>query len=168
MNKVTLSLALLLTVFITYGQETKFQTKFDDAIPVLNMDTFHMGYTSDANKTEFDEHNRENIRQAHEIAKKIAAFKPTVLIVETTPKYQEKLERLYEEYLKNPEMEFENPNEVELLTYEVGRLSGAKRIYGIDYKEGYNYALYAHQSDKTDSTTVPNYEALMRENEQRY
>lgn len=31
-----------------------FQTKFDDAIPVLNVGTFHMGYTPDANSTEFD------------------------------------------------------------------------------------------------------------------
>ena len=131
MNKILLFLALLLSAFIAYGQESKFQTKFDDAIPVLNLGTFHMGYTPDANKTEFDEYDKENIRQIHEIAKKIAAFKPTVLIVETSPEYQDKLESRYKEYLINPEMEFENPNEVELLAYEVGRLSDAERIYGI-------------------------------------
>lgn len=168
MNKILLFLALLLSAFIAYGQESKFQTKFDDAIPVLNLGTFHMGYTPDANKTEFDEYDKENIRQIHEIAKKIAAFKPTVLIVETSPEYQDKLESRYKEYLINPEMEFENPNEVELLAYEVGRLSDTKRVYGIDYQEEYNYALYSQLSDKMDTTTVPKYGAMMMDNEQRY
>lgn len=168
MNKILLFLALLLSAFIAYGQESKFQTKFDDAIPVLNLGTFHMGYTPDANKTEFDEYDKENIRQIHEIAKKIAAFKPTVLIVETSPEYQDKLESRYKEYLINPEMEFENPNEVELLAYEVGRLSDAERIYGIDYQEGYNYALYSQLANKIDSTTVPKYGAMSIDNEQRY
>ncbi len=31
--------------------------KFDDAIPVLNVATFHMGETSDANSTDFDEND---------------------------------------------------------------------------------------------------------------
>lgn len=168
MSKIMLLLTLLATVFIAYGQETKFQTKFHDAIPVLNMGTFHMGYTPDANKIDFDEHSKENIRQIHEIAKKIATFQPTVLIVETNAEYQENLERLYKDYLKNPEMELESPNEVELLAYEVGRLSGAKRIYGIDYKEEYNYALYSQLSNKIDSTTIPKYGEMMMKNEQKY
>lgn len=32
----------------------------DDQIQVLNFGTFHMGFTTDAQTTEFDEHDREN------------------------------------------------------------------------------------------------------------
>lgn len=115
--------------------------KFDTLIPVLNVGTFHMSYTNDEHSMEFDEHNQENIRQVHELAKKLAEFKPTVIIVELPPKYNAQLLKAYEAYLKNPEMIFEQPSEVELLAYEVGRLSGTKRIFGIDYQESYNYQI---------------------------
>lgn len=64
-----------------------FKTKFDDAVPVLNVGTFHMGFTSDATSTEFDEHNIDNIKQVHELAKQIAKFKPTIILVERVPYY---------------------------------------------------------------------------------
>lgn len=44
--------------------------KLDTLIPVLNIGTFHMSYTNDAHGLEFDENDRENIRQVHELAKK--------------------------------------------------------------------------------------------------
>lgn len=115
--------------------------KFDTLIPVLNIGTFHMSYTNDEHSLEFDEHNGENIRQVHELAKKLAEFKPTVIIVELPPKYNAELLKTYEAYVKNPEMKFEQPSEVELLAYEIGRLSGTKRIFGIDYQESYNYQI---------------------------
>ncbi len=169
MRKLSVSLAVATILFTASAQEDiRFKTKFDDAVPVLNVGTFHMGYTSDANKTEFDEHNKENVRQIHEIAKAMAAFKPTVIIVETTPEYQEKLETLYKEYLKNPKMTFQNPDEIELLAYEIGRLSETKRMYGIDYKEGYNYAIYYQLKQKVDSTTYPRYGEMMDANEAQF
>lgn len=115
--------------------------KFDTLIPVLNIGTFHMSYTNDAHSLEFDENNRENIRQVHQLAQKIAEFRPTVIIVELPPKYNAELLKAYEAYLKNPETKFEDPSEVELLAYEVGRFSGTKRIFGIDYQESYNYQI---------------------------
>ena len=62
---------------------------------------------------------------------------------------------------------FENPNEVELLAYEVGRLSGAKRIYGIDFKEAYNYNIGAHIEEQIDTTTNNKYWELLDENEKK-
>jgi hypothetical protein len=105
------------------------------------MGTFHMGYTPDATTTEFDEHDQRNIDKVHQIAQSIAEFKPTVIIVETLPDNNEDLQNDYKDYQQNPEMKFKNPSEVELLAFEVGRLSKTKRIYGIDYKEGYNYRI---------------------------
>ncbi len=165
MKNYFLAVLSLLTL-TAKAQEIK--TKFDKAIPVLNMGTFHMGYTSDARSTEFDEHNPENVRQVHEIAKAIAAFKPTVILVESTPKYQETLEKIYAEYLKNPKMKFEKPDEVELLAYEVGRLSGTKRIYGIDYKEGYNYAIGHQLKNGKDTETYMKFMGMMEELEKDF
>src|SRR6218665_513092 len=140
MKAMILSFGLLLSLQLHAQKgQVVIPTKFSDAVPVLNVGTFHMGYSTDDHTTEFDEHNKENVLQVHKIAKAIAAFKPTVIIVETPPGYDSSLQKEYKEYLQHPEMKFEHPSEIELLAYEVGRLSGVQRIYGIDYKEGYNY-----------------------------
>ena len=76
---------VLSSINLSAQAKYNFQTKFDDAVPVLNVGTFHMGNTPDANKTEFDERNAENVRQIHELAKKIAAFRPTIILVEKEP-----------------------------------------------------------------------------------
>lgn len=94
-----------------------------DAIPVLNFGTFHMGFTTDANTTEFDEHDRENQKKVHEIAQLISDFDPTVIVVETRPDQNESLREAYHNYKENPDMFVENPTEIELLAFELGRLS---------------------------------------------
>ena len=71
---------------------------------------------------------------------KLSSFQPTVILTASIHgEYNEKLHSEYKKYLAHPEMIFENPTEVELLAYELGRISGVKRIYGIDHRMGYNY-----------------------------
>jgi Family of unknown function (DUF5694) len=120
-------------------------------ISVLNLGTFHMGQTSDANKTEFDENDKKNQMAVKEIAQKLALFRPTVIIVETPPSFDKKLQAEYSEYVSNPKMKFKDPSEIELLAYELGRLSGTKRIYGIDHKMGYNYNIGSEMVNSIDS-----------------
>lgn len=120
-------------------------------IPVLNFGTFHMRYTPDAHKTEFDEHDKKNQLAARAIAEKLSLFKPTVIMVELIPESDKKLQAAYNEYVANPKMEFKNPSEVELLAYEVGRLSGTKRIYGINHKMDYNYGIGEEMINSIDS-----------------
>lgn len=134
--------------------ETTNQKSLTDSlgkIPVLNFATFHMGLTTDANTTEFDEHDKENQKAAHQIAKKLASFSPTVIIVEVPPAYNESIQSEYKEYLVDTDMSFEQPSEIELLAYEIGRLSGAKRIYGIDHKMDYNYNIGDEMANYIDS-----------------
>lgn len=121
--------------------ETNEQTssEINRKIQVLNFGTFHMGYTNDGRTTEFDERNKENQKKVHTIAEMLAVFKPTVIIVEKVPEYNEQLQNEYKNYLSTPDMFFESPGEVELLAYELGRLSGTKKIFGIDHKMGYNW-----------------------------
>ncbi|WP_353166324.1 DUF5694 domain-containing protein [Empedobacter brevis] len=157
--------ALIGTANLSAQTNYQFQTKFDDAVPVLNVGTFHMGYTPDANTTEFDENNKENVRQIHEIAKQIAAFKPTIILVEQNPSRNKMLDQIYQEYLLNPKMSFENPTEVQLLAYEVGRLSGTKKIYGINHQEDYMYMLGDLLKEQDDSVSINRYIELLRANE---
>ncbi|WP_036678738.1 DUF5694 domain-containing protein [Daejeonella oryzae] len=121
-------------------------------ISILNFGTFHMGETSDANKTEFNENDKKNQLAIHEVVAKLALFHPTVIIVETPPSNNQKLQAEYMEYLSNPMMKFKNPSEIELLAYELGRLSGTKKIYGIDHKMGYNYNVGSNLVNLIDST----------------
>lgn len=121
-----------------------------DKIQVLNFGTFHFGYTNDATTVEFDEHNEENKRQAHEIAKKLAEFKPTIILVEREPRHNEETVDLYSKYLKNPNTKFDNPTEIELLAFEIGRLSGTKKIYGIDHQMAYNFNIGDYIDNSVD------------------
>jgi hypothetical protein len=123
----------------------------DGKTEILNFGTFHMGETYDANKTEFDENDKKNQLAINEIAQKLSLFQPTVIIVETPPENDKKLQADYIEYLTNPKMKFKNPTEIELLAFELGRISGVKRIYGIDHKMSYNYNIGAKMVNSIDS-----------------
>ena len=120
-------------------------------IPILNFGTFHMGETNDANKTEFDKNDKNNKSAINEIAIMLSQFLPTVIIVERLPEFDKKLQSEYNEYLSTPKMKFKNSSEIELLAYELGRISGTKRIYGIDHKMSYNYNIGAEMVNSIDS-----------------
>ncbi|MFD2907641.1 DUF5694 domain-containing protein [Flavobacterium ardleyense] len=161
----------LFTLFTSYAQEIRYdekeiyKTKFDNAVPVLNVATFHFGETSDANATEFNENDKKNQAEVKKVAKLLAEFKPTIIIIEGLPKNDSIRQADYLAYLKNPKVKVKNPDEISLLAYEVGRLSGAKRIHGIDYHESYNYQIGANVKDAVDKTTANKYWDLLTENE---
>lgn len=157
MKNTLIFFTLMLIVMETKAQDKEIDLKFEDAVFVLNMGTFHMGYSPDANTTEFDEHDQKNIEEVHKIARAIAAFKPTVILVERLPENNEKLQKAFKEYLENPAMSFAKPSEIELLAFEAGRLAKTKRIYGIDFKEGYNYRIAEHVEEGLDSKTYYRY-----------
>ena len=71
--------------------------------------------------------------------------------METPPDFDKKLLLEYNEFISNPNMKFKNPSEIELLAYELGRISGPKRIYGIDHKMNYNYNIGAEMINSIDS-----------------
>ena len=123
-----------------------------DKIRVLNFGTFHMGFTTDLNQTEFDQNDKENKIAVQSVASKLAAFKPTVIIVEIEPQYNHQLQAEYASYKKNPDKFIKNPSEVELLAFELGRLSGTTRIYGIDHQMGYNYLIAKEIENEIDSS----------------
>lgn len=161
MKIIHILISLLLSLYIQSQNEAETiydpGKNIDSCIEVLNFGTFHMSYTTDANTTEFDENDIKNQQIVKSIAKELAEFKPTVIIVETVPKYNEGLQKEYKKYLKNPTMKFDTPSEIELLAYEVGRLSGTQRIYGIDHKMNYNYRIGNEIENTVDSNTYSSF-----------
>lgn len=169
--RIQLLVVLLLFAFDISAQEKRFdqqiiyKTKFDDATPVLNVASFHFGETNDANSTTFDEHNEKNRIEIHKVAALLADFKPTIIIVEDLPTNNSKLLADYLAYCKNPRKIYKAPTEIELLAYEVGRLSGARKIYGIDFKQGYNYEILNSLEKPVPQITNNKYWTMMSENE---
>ena len=84
------------------------------------------------------------------------------------PSENEKLQQAYQDYLMSPDMEFTNPNEVQLLAFEVGRLANSARIYGIDYQQGYNYSLAYQLENSVDSESYFQYMKLLEKLEEEY
>lgn len=166
------ALILLLTFVscankILYSEKKIYKDKFEDAVPVLNIATFHMGETSDASSTAFDEKDSKNQNEIRMLAKKLAAFRPTIIIIEDRPKNDSIRKADYLDYLQHPDKKFKDPDERELLAYEVGRLSGAEKIYGIDFKEGYDYQIGGKVAHSVDKSTNSRYWKLIEENEKK-
>ncbi|MBQ4914203.1 hypothetical protein J8L85_07130 [Maribacter sp. MMG018] len=113
----------------------------NDKIKVLNFGTFHFGYTPDANKTEFDEQSEEAQKEIREISKMLAEFKPTIICIENLPKYNDEINKAYQEFLSDPAILNTNYGESSMIGFDVGRLSHVKKIYGIDNHMGYNYSV---------------------------
>ncbi|WP_223578222.1 DUF5694 domain-containing protein [Kangiella taiwanensis] len=138
-------ISLLLTICIVFGCSVKNEQLAERHVPnkiqVLNFGTFHFGYTPDAHKTEFDEASDDSKQQAREVARLLAQFKPTIIVVEKLPKYDEQLNQAYQEYLNDPAELSHKDGEISMIAFEVGRLSNVKRLYGIDNHMGYNYSV---------------------------
>ena len=155
--KINLLIIFNLIVFSCNSQEQFPAKDLKSKVQILNVGTFHMGFSSDEHTVDYDEHDRKNIMENREIAKKIAEFKPTIIIVEIEPKHNEELQKSYLEYCKNPETKFEKPSEIELLAYEVGKISNVKKIYGIDHQLGYNYMKIDNLAKKINAEVYLNY-----------
>jgi len=175
MKNVYSKLAILFLIIIItscssklpYNEQTIYKDKFEDAIPVLNVATFHMGETTDANSTEFDENDKKSQEEVRKVARLLAEFKPTIIVIESLPEKDSIRRADYLDYVKHPDKKFNDPDERELLAYEIGRLSGAERIYGIDFKEEYDYGIGEQVTNKVDIATTTKYWQLIDENEKK-
>lgn len=131
---------------------------YSQKIDVLNFATFHMVYTPDANKVKFEQ-NEKFKSETYEVAKMLAEFKPTIICVEVLPTKNEELNNDYSKFLKDENYKTKFGGEVALIAYEVGKLSGVKKIYGIDEQETapYNYNIGNELKNQVDSVTSKRY-----------
>lgn len=125
-----------------------------DRIQVLNFATFHMGATSDEHSTEFDEENKQNQADAQAIAKRLAAFHPTIVCVEVPRERNDELAKEYASYLAAPTKSSTYYGEVGLVAFEVARLAGLSRLHGIDHKLSYNYRIGGEIENAIDPETL--------------
>lgn len=143
---MTFKTTLIAFVFLLTGNlfaQTAETTSQKEAskIQVLNIGVFHMGQTSDATSTEYDEASKKAQQEIKDVTLAIAKFKPTIILVEQQPKQQEALETAYKQYLNDVTADtgFYKTNEIQLLGFEIGRLANVAKIVAIDHRMGYNY-----------------------------
>tara|TARA_R110002126_G_scaffold258905_1_gene401896 strand:+ start:10137 stop:11108 length:972 start_codon:yes stop_codon:yes gene_type:complete len=110
-------------------------------IKVLNLGSFHFAASSDANTVNFDEHNQTNQQAVKDIAKLIAQFKPTIVCLEFLPEDMAGMNQAYQAFLANPVQLDTRYGELSMLGFDIARLSGVEKVYGIDHHLGYNYSL---------------------------
>jgi hypothetical protein len=143
----------ILLLFLIYSITSSFGQK----IKVLNFATFHMEGTTDKAKIEYDPKSDKSISETIVIAKLLAAFKPTVICVEALPSENQALNSDYLKFLTVPNYSPDYGGEIELIAYQVGKLAGVTRIYGIDYKMEYNYEIGEEIHKMADSLTYKEY-----------
>lgn len=125
-----------------------------DKIKILNFATFHMGASSDANTMEFDENDRKNQEDAKRISEMISKFRPTIICVEYPVEKDTLLNREYNNYLNDPEQGVSWYGEIGLVAFQVARMNGLERLYGIDHKMDYNYMIANEIVNEIDSVTL--------------
>ena len=117
-----------------------------------------MGSTSDAHSTEFDEENQQNQADAQAIAKRLAAFNPTIVCVEIPWERNDELASQYEAYLAGPTEPSIYYGEVGLVAFEIARLKSLPRLHGIDHKLSYNYRIASEIENAIDPVTLAGFE----------
>ncbi|HET6227981.1 MAG TPA: DUF5694 domain-containing protein [Bacteroidia bacterium] len=150
---IFISLALAAISFKTEHYFDLEKNDINSKISILNLGVFHMSTTTDANKTDFDESSKKNANEMKDVCIQLAKFKPTIICVESSPEINNKLNEEFKRYVANPSIKtIFSGNEIQLLGFEIGRLSNVKKIYGIDHQLSYNYNLaeLARQTNSFD------------------
>ncbi|MGE8290068.1 MAG: DUF5694 domain-containing protein [Sphingobacterium sp.] len=152
---INLKTILMLLCGILFGKV------YAQKIEVLNFATFHMAYTPDAHKIKFNEKDDKNKKEAYKIAKMLAEFKPTIICVEVLPTKNEALNTDYGHFKKDKDYTAKFGGEIALIAYEVGKMAGVDKIYGIDEQEtaAYNYNIGNELENQVDSITSKKYSA---------
>ena len=142
---IILSIVLLGCTNKNSNQTTKkvpvVDSKKLDKIQVLNVGFFHFGTTSDATKVDFDENNAKEQEEIRQLSILLANFKPTIICLEYLPEIDNEINTAYQGFSKNPSELNTQYGELSMVGFDVARLSGLHKVYGIDNHMGYNYSV---------------------------
>lgn len=122
-------------------------------IQVLNIGSFHFRFTPDAHKVEFNEEGMKEQAEIRALNNLLAKFKPTIVCVERTPENEAEINEAYQKYLKNHKKLESNYGETSMVAFEIARLNGIEKIYGIDHHMEYNYNIGNEMVNSIDSIT---------------
>jgi|TARA_B110001469_G_C9536895_1_gene266751 hypothetical protein len=125
-------------------------------IKVLNFGTAHLNSTSDANSSMINLEDPKEKADLEKMVRKIAEFKPTVILLELEPKNNEYIKETFAEYKIDQKERLNYSDELNSIGLEVGRLSETERIYGIDSQIDFDYPSLIELANqtKTDSLFV--------------
>lgn len=112
-----------------------------DKIQVLNFASFHFGYTSDVTKVDFDENDAKLQEEVRKLSQLLERFKPTIICLEYIPEMDEKINQAYHDFLKNPGKLNTRYGELSMVGFDIARMRGLDKLYGIDNHMGYNYSV---------------------------
>ncbi|MCM8569257.1 DUF5694 domain-containing protein [Gramella jeungdoensis] len=126
MKKITFFLLLLLLIpFTGFSQEELPKVAF--------LGTFHFGETNDMNRLEADNLMTEKRQKELDVlSEKLAAFKPTKIMVEWEPVHYDRVNNELQQYLEG-QLSLKNL-EVHQIAFRVAKKSGLKEILPIDHK----------------------------------
>ncbi|WP_196894954.1 DUF5694 domain-containing protein [Aureivirga marina] len=112
------------------------EKKVTENLPkIAFLGSFHFGNTSDYSSIKMDDlHTEKRQKEVAEIVKKLVAFKPTKILVEREPSYNDTLNRKYASYLNG---EYKLPtNELYQIGFRLAKELNHEQLFGIDYEMG--------------------------------
>lgn len=110
-----------------------------EKIPVLNFASVHLSGSTDAYSSVTNVNSAKAKAEIAQIVKQLVQFKPTIICVEIPPESTQFINKTFEKYKTDQSNRINYSEEVNVIGLEVARLSGAKKIYGIDNPIGFNY-----------------------------
>jgi hypothetical protein len=124
---------LLIVLIILFTSAAMAQTK--KQIEVLTLGTFHFNFPNlDLIKThdndKIDVLKPEYQYEIENIVKRIAKFKPTIIVIEREPNEQQKFDSLYNQYLLGKYIL--SRNEEEQIGFRIAKMMKLKKIYCVD------------------------------------
>ena len=159
-----LILPILIFAFFSCNSESKVEEKKEnetdkistDKVRVLNFGSVHLSGSSDAHSSISDVSNPNVKADIKKIVDRLLKFNPTIICVEIPPESTDFINETYQKYKIDQSKRINYSEEVNVIGLEVARLSGTKKIYGIDNPIGFDYPslIEIANQTKTDSLFV--------------
>jgi hypothetical protein len=125
-----------------------------DKIRVLNFGSVHLSGSTDAHSSITDVNNPKVKADIKKIVDQLVKFKPTIICVEIPPESTEFINETYQKYITDQTNRINYSEEVNVIGLEVARLSGTKKIYGIDNPIGFDYPSLIEMANKNSSDSL--------------
>tara|TARA_R110002049_G_scaffold259718_1_gene435571 strand:- start:292 stop:1071 length:780 start_codon:yes stop_codon:yes gene_type:complete len=139
-------------VEIKKNEETEKNTR--DKIRVLNFGSVHLSGSTDAHSSITDINNPAVKTDIQEIVYQLVKFKPTIICVEIPPESTDFINETYQKYITDQTNRINYSEEINVIGLEVARLSGTKKIYGIDNPIGFDYPSLVKMANKNPSDSI--------------
>ncbi len=123
-------------------------------ISILNFGSIHLSGSTDAYSSVTNIHNPLVKVDIKKIVDKLVTFKPTIICVEIPPESTDFINETFQKYKTDQSNRINYSEEVNVIGLEVARLSGAKKIYGIDNPIGFDYPSLIALANKSTADSL--------------